>query len=146
MLQKCQISTSRPGTASNAAVVPAQIAATGPRWDSCQNPSRTAAEILQFIGSLAATLIIYRTSTIPTGVGFQHQQYDLVNKNLCVLHLSLWTSLTRKNPSKMSSAYFENRFRVNLHILQLLVNPATKHAALRASHTPAHLVDPKCSS
>lgn len=103
-------------------------------------------EILQFIGSLAATLIIYRTSTIPTGVGFQHQQYDLVNKNLCVLHLSLWTSLTRKNPSKMSSAYFENRFRVNLHILQLLVNPATKHAALRASHTPAHLVDPKCSS
>lgn len=43
LLQKCQISTSRPGTASNAAVAPAQIAATGPRWDSCQNPSRTAA-------------------------------------------------------------------------------------------------------
>ena len=36
LLQKCQ--------ASNAAVAPAQIAATGPRWDSWkQNPSRTAA-------------------------------------------------------------------------------------------------------
>ena len=35
----------------------------------------------------------------------------------------------------MSSAYFENRFRVNLHILQL--NPATKTCCFfRASHTP----------